>query len=104
MEKEKIIGIDVSKSTLDVCILDREQSNQLQITNSVMAIRKFLKRFDGQSVIVAMENTGRYNWPLYEVLKTFSFDVYVLSPLHLKRSLGLTRGKNDQIDAHRIAT
>jgi transposase len=104
MEKEKIIGIDVSKSTLDVCILEGEKSNQLQIMNSVTAIRKFLRKFDGQSVIVAMENTGRYNWPLYEVLKTFSYDVYVLSPLHLKRSLGLTRGKNDQIDAYRIAT
>lgn len=103
MEKEKIIGIDVSKSTLDVCILDREKCNQLQIMNSVSAIRKFLRQFEGQSVIVAMENTGRYNWPLYEVLKTFSYDVFVLSPLHLKRSLGLTRGKNDQIDAYRIA-
>src|SRR6187399_2393221 len=104
MEKKKIIGIDVSKKTLDVCILDMEKSSQMQIMNSVTAIRKFLRQFEGQSVIVAMENTGRYNWPLYEVLKTFSFDVYVLSPLHLKRSLGLTRGKNDQIDAFRIAT
>lgn len=104
MEKRKIIGIDVSKKTLDICILDGEKPSQLQMTNSITAIRKFLKQFIGQSVVVAMENTGRYNWPLYEVLKTYSYEVYVISPLHLKRSIGLTRGKNDQIDAFRIAS
>ena len=104
MEKQKAIGIDVSKKLLDICIVDGESRSQLQINNTLTSIRKFLKQFVGQSVIVAMENTGRYNWPLYEALKAFSYDVYVIPPLHLKKSLGLTRGKNDQIDAVRIAT
>jgi len=103
MEKKKVIGIDVSKKTLDIAILDAELCIQLQLSNTITAIRKFLKQFIRQSVIVAMENTGRYNWPLYESLKAFSYDVYVIPPLHLKKSLGMTRGKNDQIDALRIA-
>jgi len=49
-----------------------------------------------------MENTGRYNWNLYQELEKFEFVIFVINPLHLKKSLGLTRGKNDVIDAERI--
>src|ERR1700744_5089974 len=50
-----------------------------------------------------MENTSRYNLALYEVLKDTTHHVFVISPLHLKKSMGLVRGKNDKIDAIRIA-
>lgn len=40
---------------------------------------------------------------LYEVLADSKHLVYVISPIHIKKSLGLTRGKNDKIDAIRIA-
>ena len=50
-----------------------------------------------------MENTGRYNWPIYDELGTFKGTVYVIPPLHLKKSMGLVRGKTDKIDAIRIA-
>src|SRR5690606_4433996 len=43
-----------------------------------------------------------YNWNLFKVLPGFGFEVYVISPLHLKKSIGLVRGKNDKVDAHRI--
>jgi transposase len=49
-----------------------------------------------------MENTGRYNWTLYEVLEKCDCKIYVISPLHLKRSMGLVRGKNDKVDSLRI--
>lgn len=49
-----------------------------------------------------MENTGRYNFALYEFLAVNNFSVFVVNPLHLKRSIGLLRGKNDKIDAQRI--
>jgi len=51
-----------------------------------------------------MENTGRYNFALYEVLSTMNFSVYVINPLHLKKSIGLLRGKSDKIDSQRICT
>ncbi|MGX5687311.1 IS110 family transposase, partial [Chryseobacterium cucumeris] len=50
-------------------------------------------------IIVTMENTGRYNWEIYQVLEYFNFKVFDLNPLHLKKSIGLIWGKNDNIDA-----
>jgi transposase len=38
----------------------------------------------------------------YEVLEKFEFVVFVINPPFKKKSLGLTRGKNDKIDAERI--
>jgi len=50
-----------------------------------------------------MENTGCYNYYLYEVLTEMGLAYYVIPPVHLKKSLGLSRGKNDKVDAVRIA-
>jgi transposase len=74
------------------------------IENTTKAIARFFKRYDGADTYVAMENTGRYNWSIYEALASFKGNVYVISPLHLKKSMGLVRGKNDKIDAIRIAS
>lgn len=102
MEKNIIIGVDVSSATLDICIKGNGELKSLVIKNKVAEIVRFLKPFASKKVIIAMENTGRYNWPLYEALSKFSYTVYVIPPLHLKKSLGLSRGKNDKIDAQRI--
>jgi len=103
MKKETFLGIDVSSSTLDVCIRSERQEESLVIKNEVKEIKRFFRKFNSQSLIVAMENTGRYNWPLFEVLADLSHQVFVIPPLHLKKSMGLVRGKNDKIDAARIA-
>lgn len=100
--KNIIIGIDISKKTLDICIKEEKSLNYLSIENKTSAIKRFLKLYAKENLIVAMENTGRYNWALLEVLEAFDFKVYVISPLHLKKSMGITRGKNDKIDSLRI--
>lgn len=100
--KNIIIGIDISKKTLDICIKENQSVRYLNIENKVQVIMRFLKTYTKDDVLIAMENTGRYNWSLFEVLEAFAFKVYVISPLHLKKSIGLTRGKNDKIDALRI--
>lgn len=99
-----VIGIDISSKTLDICIKKSGRYSYDIIENDVKAIRRFLRKFEDHfdEVIISMENTGRYNWYLYEVLETLSLKTYVLNPLHLKKSLGLTRGKDDKIDAKRI--
>jgi len=101
---KSIIGIDISSKTLDICVKEGSHTAYFSIENQPSAIKTFFKRYQRQEVIVAMENTGRYNWNLFEVLPNFTFNVYVISPLHLKRSLGLIRGKNDKIDALRICS
>lgn len=99
--KNIIIGIDISKKTLDICVKSGEL-NYFTIENEVLPIKRFFKRYLKENVILAMENTGRYNWNLYEALENFSFKAYVVSALHIKRSIGIARGKNDRIDALRI--
>lgn len=102
--KKIIIGIDISSKTLDICVKKGHEVKHSIIENEVKAIKAFFKRYAKEEVIVAMENTGRYNWNLFEVLPGLSFKVYVIPPLHLKKSLGLVRGKNDKIDALRICS
>jgi len=102
MQNQTIVGIDVSSATLDICVSNDQGQHSFIINNEVKAICKFFKTYK-ESIIIGMENTGRYNWALYEVLKDMHHCVYVISPLHLKRSMGLIRGKNDKIDAVRIA-
>lgn len=99
-----IIGIDISSKTLDICVKNGNQVNHYVVNNDIKAIKAFLKKHNVPQTIVAMENTGRYNWNLFEVLPAFDFKVYVIPPLHLKKSLGLVRGKNDKIDALRVCS
>ena len=49
------------------------------------------------------ENTGIYSFDLCLNLESAGIDYCCFNPLHLKRSFGLTRGKNDKVDAWRIA-
>ena len=97
------VGIDISKKTLDICELAGSSKEYTQIPNDADAIREYLSRLDPAHTVVSMENTGRYNWALYDELSGLQLEVYVLSALHLKRSIGLVRGKNDRIDSYRIA-
>ncbi len=103
--KKIVFGIDISSKTLDICKKEAGKNEFYTIENEVSAIKKFFKKqiVQNAEILVGMENTGRYNWNLYEVLESFDFKIYVINPLHLKKSLGLVRGKNDKIDAERIA-
>lgn len=103
MKKRIYIGIDVSNATLDVCVREGQKQQSFVINNTTKDIRKFFKKYY-QGVVIGMENTGRYNWFLYEALAATNHKVFVVSPLHIKKSLGLVRGKTDKIDAVRIAS
>lgn len=103
MQNQTIVGIDVSNATLDICVSSSSGQRSYIINNDIKAISKFFKTYEHEILLIGMENTGRYNWALYEVLKDLRHKVFVVSPLHLKKSMGLVRGKNDKIDAVRIA-
>ena len=102
MQNQTIVGIDVSSATLDICVTNNKGEQSFVINNDIKAIGRFFKAYN-ECLVIGMENTGRYNWALYEVLKDTTHHVFVISPLHLKKSMGLVRGKNDKIDAIRIA-
>jgi len=102
--KTKFIGIDVSKETLDICILSNNQDSFV-IKNKKNEILKCFKSHlnDEEETHVCIENTGKYSWLLMELLPKLNCCFYVVNPLHMKKSLGLVRGKNDKVDAIRIA-
>jgi len=105
MKKQNVyVGIDISKRTLDISVYRHGEHQSLTISNTIAAVRKFLKQQScaEEHLIIGMENTGKYNWPLLSVLADHPGEVYVIAPLHLSRSLGLVRGKSDRIDAERI--
>jgi len=103
--KSIYLGIDISKKTVDICINNQGIFTFDKISNEVKSINKFFNKMAKQytDVYIAMENTGYYNDPLYQVLQHTCFKVYVIDPRHIKRSIGLVRGKNDKVDAQRIA-
>lgn len=106
-EKEIIVGIDVSKSTLDVCVLLNGQSESYALKNNTQTVTSFFKRLlkknPDRIISVCMEHTGYYNWPSLEAFDQLTINLYVVNPLHLKKSMGLVRGKTDVLDAARIA-
>ena len=102
--KKIFIGIDISSKTLDICLKSDSEVQYFNIGNELGEIRPFFRKYAPTGAVVAMENTGRYNWNLFEALAELDLRVYVISPIHLKKSLGLARGKNDKVDSLRICS
>ncbi len=68
-------------------------------------MRKWFKECGMKSMelVIGLENTGIYSFDLCLSLESTGIDYCCFNPLHLKRSFGLTRGKNDKVDTWRIA-
>ena len=103
------IGIDVSKQVLDVALVE---SNQVlatfQIDNQPKAIRQLLQtlrkqRVNVKNAIFCVEHTGIYTQHLLQELHKAKCPIWLENATHIQLSLGLQRGKNDQLDAKRIA-
>jgi len=111
MQIKKFIGIDVSKKTLDITIVD-SQGKQIyyeRIANDSKSIKicfmSFMKNLNlnyNESVF-CMEYTGIYNLPLVKWLKKQSALIWMESGTQISKSQGLVRGKNDKVDSSRIA-
>ncbi len=103
MKKEKeiqsYVGIDVSKLTIDVCIITPhgDQDHQ-QFENSIkgfVLLKAWLRNKDFFSIkksLFCMEHTGLYTRQLVTFLVKSGAQVWMESALHLKRSMGMTRG------------
>jgi transposase len=50
-----------------------------------------------------MEHTGIYNLPLINWLQSQDGKIWMESGVHIRKTLGLVRGKNDKVDSMRIA-
>jgi len=105
------VGIDVSKEYFDaVFILDqsKEKSVHSQFVNDYKGIKSFCKWIKDQggtieSTLICLEHTGMYGKLIIKYLISFKFSIWVEMSLRIIRSIGVQRGKNDKVDAARIA-
>ncbi|WP_420126187.1 IS110 family transposase [Longimicrobium sp.] len=104
MATQFFVGIDVSKATLDVCILPTGES--FQVSNDTAGIGELLNQLRPLSPErVVMEATGGYETEAAVTLFLARFKVCVVNPLQV-RSFGRADGqfaKTDRIDAGVIA-
>lgn len=106
MKQRLIAGVDVSKATLDVFIKPSEFA--LTIKNSTVGFKQLLAELNrlltsGMEILVVMEHTGQYSFRFETFLQQKGIGFCKLPALEIKRSMGMARGKNDQVDAERIA-
>lgn len=105
------LGIDVSKEYFDaVVILDgnKEKTIHNQFVNDYKGIKtlcKWLKEqgATSENTLVCLEHTGMYGKLIIKYLMVYSFSLWVEMSLKIIRSIGVQRGKNDKVDAERIA-
>lgn len=110
METKLFLGCDISQENFNYCL--RNQSDILfegKVDNNTKAIKTWLnqlKKVPGckiNEILFCIEHTGVYGSILLRELSQRSLCVYMENALNIKLSLGLQRGKNDRIDAQRIA-
>ncbi|MFC4213030.1 IS110 family transposase [Pedobacter lithocola] len=104
------IGIDVSKPYVDVAVVDEKGfSLYSRVENNPESLLQFingLKKTPGIKIsnsLFGLENTGYYGNHLLKALHTLKASVVNENPVLIKNSLGLIRGKDDKLDANRIA-
>lgn len=106
MSFKNVIGIDVSKNTIDVCIHNSQSFNQFNNTKKgfVRFLEWIKQNVDNHmSILFVFEHTGMYSHLLTVFLNNKKCHYSIASGLDIKRSMGITRGKDDVIDAKRIA-
>ncbi|NLL80475.1 MAG: IS110 family transposase [Clostridiales bacterium] len=105
------VGIDVSKSKSTVAILNSDGSvlvkpYTMEHTQSDMcALTDYLRTFD-EPLIILMEYTGHYHYPVLKKLQQEGFQVCVINPYQMKKygDVEIHKAKTDKKDAIRIAT
>lgn len=104
------IGVDVSKLELDLAVMHRNTFiKHYKIGNNTTEIINFIKEVKSvhsltiPNTVFGMEQTGIYCNHLISCLEKLGAKIVVEDAKHIRNSLGTIRGKNDKIDAIRIA-
>jgi transposase len=108
MKVTDIMGMDVSKNTLD-CHLFVEQKSLAPVSNDLKGF-KSIKRWltkelkkKTEGLLVVMEYTGIYTYSIERFLEQQGIKYVKRPALDIKRSLGMVRGKSDKADARFIS-
>lgn len=109
---KNFVGIDVSKNYFDAAIvknLAKQEFIHERFECNPSGFKLFSKWLKDEScgvaseTVICMEHTGIYNWPIVKYLENTEYILCIEMALQIKLSLGIQRGKNDKLDAKRIA-
>jgi transposase len=100
-----ILGVDVSKLTLDISCAERNL--HIKIDNCSKGFDEFKKwcktnGIDLKETLVVMEYTGGYEYRFIQFCDSKFIPFCRLPGLEIKKSMGMVRGKNDKADSFRI--
>lgn len=108
---EQFSGIDISKDSFDITLLEssgeiKRQEKLTMDTEGFDTLLKYLSSYSKEKLLVSMEATGIYHLPLLAFLLESSFKSVVVNPILIKSFIGSTtlrKTKNDKKDATSIA-
>jgi len=110
MENFYFIGVDVSKKKLDFCVMfEGKILREEQVSNHQHAVAGFINELkkdfgmENEKFLICAEHTGQYTFPLVCACKSVECRLWLENPSQIKYSSGMQRGKNDKVDAKRIA-
>lgn len=104
----RFVGIDISKSTIDVAVLSANEKEKIfheKFKNTKADFQK-MKKWVGQvgsddlsETVFFLEHTGLYSLPVCMFFEELKLSYCLESPLRIARSNGIRRGKTDKTDA-----
>ncbi len=104
------IGVDVSKTELDFAVVEANQLLfHIEVSNDKKGIQDFFRQLktlaqgDIKHSLFCLEHTGIYNNPLLSFLFQKQAAVWVEKATQIRESMGVSRTKNDKVDAIKIA-
>ena len=110
MDNFYFIGVDVSKKKLYFCVLfEGKVLREEQVSNHQQAVARLIGELkndlemDNEQFLICAEHTGQYTFPLVCACKSVECKLWLENPSQIKYSSGMQRGKNDKVDAKRIA-
>ena len=107
--KKIFIGSDISKLKIDVCLLrDNEIQYETVLDNRESEIKSYLQglllNHQVENILICAEYTGQYIYPLCCASAELGIDLWLENPAEIKYRSGMQRGKNDRMDALKIAS
>ncbi len=102
------IGIDISKKFFDAAIIENDRTTSYVFENTKKGSNAFIRLLKNQKIplentLICMEHTGVYGKLIITKLVEKQAHFCVEMPIQITRSIGVHRGKNDKVDAKRIA-
>ena len=104
---KEIVGSDMSKLKFDARIHSNQSYKVFE--NSNKGFKEYVKwvyknsPYSKEEILFVFEYTGLYSFQLSTYLSDHNISFALIPGLQIKRSLGISRGKSDKVDATKIA-